>query len=140
VAEEGQAEQDEATVRPIHPPEALESLNVMCVAVARFSLADGTTMVGYMSPGAPGDTDLESLQPTIITAQGQVAFWFGIRCPTSKDIASAYTLLGKRPEEIFPISFSLAVQTMSPSDGTVPGFVSKDGPDFNAVRVSRLAM
>lgn len=137
LSEEDLAEQDEATVRPVAEPAALDSLEVMFVTAARFSLADGTTMAGYISPGAPEDTGLGRLQPTIITEQGQVSFWFGILCPTPKDIAGAYKLLGKRPEQVFPISFSLAVQTKSPLSGTIPGFLSLDGPDFKAVRVSR---
>lgn len=135
--DEGEEEwQDEATVQPVAESVSLDSQKVMCVAAARFVLADGTTMHGFLSPGALEDTDLGRLQPAIITDQGHVSFWFGIVQPTQELIEEAYKTLGKRPGCVFPISFSLIVPTRSPLNGSIPGFLSLNGPDFEAIQVS----
>lgn len=131
--EEGQ---DEATVRPVEKWVSLDAQEVMCVAATRFSLADGTVMHGFLSPGAPEDTHLGSLQPTIMTDRGQISFWFGIVQPTQEIIADAYSAIGKRPEHIFPISFSLAVPRSRPLNGNIPGFLHLEGPNFEVIRVS----
>lgn len=128
--------QDEATVRPVAESVSLDMQKVMCVAAARFALADGTTMYGFLSPSAPEDTELGHIQPTIIIDQRHVSFWFGIVEPTQEIIEEAYRTLGKRPGHVFPISFSLTVPTRSPLNGSIPGFLSLDGPDFAAIRVS----
>ena len=47
--EEGEPDQDETTVRPYPCPGALAPADGMFVVRARFHLADGTTMSGYMS-------------------------------------------------------------------------------------------
>jgi hypothetical protein len=38
---------------------------------------DGTPMQGYLTPPGRGDPSLGTLQPVIVTAQGQVFFWCG---------------------------------------------------------------
>ena len=134
--EEDEEGQDEATVRPVAESVSLDSQKVMCVAAARFALADGTTMHGFLSPSAPEDTDLGHLQPTIIVDQRHVSFWFGIVQPTQEIIEQAYKALGKRQGHVFPISFTLTVPTRSPLIGSIPGFLSLNGSDFKAIRVS----
>jgi hypothetical protein len=131
--EEGQ---DEATVRPVDQLVSLDSQEVMCVAATRFALADGTVMHGFLSPGALQDTHLGRLQPTIITDRGQISFWFGIVQPTQEIMADAYSAMGRRPEHVFPISFSLAVSRSSPLNGNIPGFLHLEGPNFEVIRVS----
>ena len=81
--EEGAAGQDEATVRP-RPFERELDCNVrMLIVRARFTLADGTVMSGYLTPPVQGDDGLGTLQPVVITPGGQVGFWCGLRAPDS---------------------------------------------------------
>jgi len=135
--EEADAGQDEATVRPVMESLSLDAQETMCIAAARFYLADGTEMDGFVSPGIQGDTYVGHLQPTIVTNAGQVAFWFGIAQPMPEQIEDAYNVLGKGPERIFPMSFSLAFPTSHPLTGTVPGFLYLDSKDFRTVQAVR---
>ncbi|MES2261148.1 MAG: hypothetical protein V4724_21745 [Pseudomonadota bacterium] len=133
--EEGEEGQDEVTVRPLPLFKSLETIEVMCVARAQFHLADGTMMGGYLSPGVPGDADIGHLQPTIIAEEGQVCFWCGIVEPERENLEESYKILGKRPNDIFPISFSLDVPTIHPLSGTIAGFLVVSDVNFQSVRV-----
>jgi hypothetical protein len=72
--EEGEKGQDEATVRPFVSSGSVDPRAGMFVVRARFTLADGTPHVGYLTPG-DDPHDLGTIQPQIITEQGQVAGW-----------------------------------------------------------------
>ena len=100
--EVGESGQDEATVRPMASsvPEGL------CVARAKFELADGTVMSGYVTPNAAED-DLADVQPHIITHSGQVGFWFGMMPLEDGDLAEYHRRLGRTVDAIFPIRYSL---------------------------------
>ena len=80
--EEGIEGQDEATVRPVILNNLQDALAGLCIAKARFKLADGSAMYGYLTPGIPGSSDLGSIQPAIVTNSGQVSFWCGTIEPT----------------------------------------------------------
>jgi len=134
--EEADAGQDEATVRPVIDLQSLDAIEAMCIATAVFYLADGTEMHGFVSPGTPGDMHPGHLQPTIITSSGQVAFWFGIVQPIPEKMEDAYKVLGKRPQQIFPMSFSLTVSTSHPINGVVPGFQYLDSTDFGTIHAT----
>ncbi len=125
---------DEASVRPVSPSMSLEEVDVMCVARAQFRLADGTLMSGYLSPG-PGDAEVSHTQPTIVNERGQVAFWCGIVEPSTDQLEAAYKILGKRHDEVFPVSFSLDVPASHPLSGSIAGFLVLSGIDFKNVRV-----
>jgi hypothetical protein len=86
--EEGIEGQDEATVRPAGPSIFDDPFAGQFVAKVRFSLADGTSMSGYLTPGVLGDDDITTLQPAIVTDQGQVSFWFGCVEPSKAYIES----------------------------------------------------
>lgn len=131
--EEGDQGQDELTVRPFEG--TLDELDMTGVAFAHFTLADGTQMNGYICPGAPADTGLERLPPVIITKAGQVGFWFGCVMPPSALIASSYDALQKRPDEAFPISFTLAVPSRYPLSGTIPGFLYFEDTPRDAIQL-----
>jgi hypothetical protein len=88
--EDGDEDQDEATVRPVGPDTSVDLIKSMCVARAEFILADGTMMRGYLNPGVPGDMALGHLQPTIVCDQGQVGFWYGIAEPSAASLNAAY--------------------------------------------------
>jgi len=77
------------------------------IARTRFELADGSEWWGYCSP--TDDSGLDYLQPVIITPDGVVRFWYD-KLPTDHpEPARACRLLGRLPEQIFPVRFQCAV-------------------------------
>jgi hypothetical protein len=61
--EEGNEGQDEATVRPCK---------------ATFQLADGTRLPGHLTAPREGAPSIDTIQPAIVTGNGQVVLWFGV--------------------------------------------------------------
>jgi hypothetical protein len=136
--EEGIEGQDEATVRPVDLNKLQDALAGLCVAKARFSLADGSAMGGYLTSGMPGDSYLGSIQPAIVVDDGQVSFWCGTVEPTQEYIESSYALLGKKPEEIFPLLYTLDTELVGYEiSGTVPGFLVLERWNSSSTRVIR---
>ena len=78
--EEGAPGQDEATVRPYSFSGALDPSEGMLIVAARFWLADGTQLSGYLTPPPTDDRSLGVIQPQIVTYSGHVSFWCGV-CP-----------------------------------------------------------
>ena len=119
--EEGQ---DESTVRPYAALGPLDPTDRMFVVRANFTLADGSTMRGYLTPPGRGDAGLDTMQPIIITDRGQVRFWCGTAAPGSERLAHSYELLGKDAKHVFPVEFESAVELSGgPVRGSVPGFL-----------------
>ena len=130
--EEGEPDQDEATVRPYSYSGALDPSSGMFIVAASFWLADGTPMHGYLTP-APSTNmrSLGTIQPQIIFARGQVSFWWG-RC--TPDTARAYQLLGRDAASVFPVRFESEVPLVGGIvGGTIPGFLCLES-DFTTVR------
>ena len=129
--EEGEPEQDEATVRP-HPISGILDPSVgMLIVAARFWLVDGTQLHGYLTPPLSDNRSLSTIQPQIVTDRGQISFWCG-RCPP--DTARAYHLLGRNAASVFPIHFESTVPLVGgPVSGTLPGFMCLES-DFETVR------
>jgi hypothetical protein len=123
--EEGEEGQDETTVRPLPLSSDLDPSAGMFVVRARFRLADATEMAGHLTPPVQGDRSLGTLQPVIITAEGQVLFWWGSIEPPRSDIAASYRRLGKTlPRQVFPLEFSSDVPLIDgPLHGQLPGFL-----------------
>ena len=123
--EEGEAGQDETTVRPHTHARPLDPTNSDFIVRARFVLADGTALHGYLTLPAGGDPDLGTLQPVILTPGGPVLFWFGRLDPKPDVIASFYARLGKSsPLQVFPLRFETDVSLVGMSlCGEVPGFL-----------------
>ena len=118
--EEGEEGQDEATVRPRQTSAALDPSDGMYIVRARFTLADGTTLTGYITPCA-NPADLGTVQPQIVTTNGQVGFWFGL-APT--DIQQCYAKLGKTSQQVFPIAFAADIEISGGRfTGTIPAFL-----------------
>jgi hypothetical protein len=135
--EEGEAGQDEATVRP-HPFEGEVDCNVgMLIVRARFTFADGTVMSGYLTPPVQGDAGLGTLQPVIITPGGQVGFWCGLRAPDSTAIEQDYRILGRaKPEEVFPVRFQSDIPlSCGELGGEIPGFLVIEDLKTRRIRV-----
>lgn len=81
--EEGEEDQDEATVRPWEGGEPLDPADGMFVVRANFVLADGTSIAGYVTPPVQGDASIGTIQPILLTPRGQVALWCGAIAPTA---------------------------------------------------------
>jgi hypothetical protein len=132
--EEGEEGQDEATVRPYAVSGALDPAAGMFVIKARFALADGTVMRGYLTPPVQGDSTLATLQPNIIAPAGQVIFWCGMIVPTAQQINESYMRLGKSSASgVFPIRFESAVPLRETQvRGEIPGFLILE--EFSTMR------
>jgi hypothetical protein len=122
--EECEEGQDEATVRPYPHDPPLDPSEGMFVVRASFTLADGTAMNGYLTPGVQGDTSMGTLQPIILAGASQVMFWCGIFPPTAEFLAESYQLLGKTAEQVFPVKFSSEAPVAGgPVEGVLEGFL-----------------
>lgn len=123
--EEGEDDQDETTVRPWREPGILDPSNGMFVVRARFVLADGTALNGYLTPGVQGDAELGTLQPVVVTDEGQALFWWGTMSPPTDEIARIYHRLGKSSaSQVFPLAFQSDVPLIGGAiQGELPGFL-----------------
>jgi hypothetical protein len=122
--EEGEEGQDEAKVRPYEISGALDPSDGMFIVRAAFTLADGSKMRGYLTPGVQGDESLGALQPVIITELGQVFFWYGMLSPGAQSLAQSYEMHGRDAAEVFPVQAASDVELVSaPICATIPGFM-----------------
>jgi hypothetical protein len=122
--EEGEEGQDEATVRPYRVAGPVDPAEDMVIVKARFTLADGTTMAGYLTPPGPYSDGLGAIQPQIITQHGQVPFWCGDFKPTDEDTVQNYSRLGRTADKVFPLRFTSEVEIVGgPVIGVLNGFL-----------------
>jgi hypothetical protein len=137
--EEGVEGQDEATVRPYASRGPLDMPEGAFIVRARFDLADGTTVSGFLTPpGLDTETfDLGIIQPVVVTRRGQVSFWHGIVTPKPQEIGESYSKLGKQShQQVFPIRFESDVPLEKPVSGKIPGFLVLE--DWRAGRTRTL--
>lgn len=116
------------------------------VVRCRFTLADGTLMLGHCQP-SPSELPAYPpayLRPCVVTAEGRVPFWLGGRVsvdgrgrkrgeePTQAEVARYYDILGRARSAVFPLSFSADVELPEGfiADGEVPGFGYMRGTKF----------
>jgi hypothetical protein len=129
--EEGEAGQDETTMRPHPVSGAVDPSVARLIVAARFWLADGTQLRGYLTPPLTDDRSLGTIQPQIVTEVGQVGFWCGRLRP---DTVRAYQLLGREAASVFPIHFESAVPLIGGRvTGMIPGFLYLEA-DFETER------
>ena len=122
--EEGEPGQDECTVRPFQTEGPIDASSGMFVIRATFTLADGSTAAGYVTPPNESDEDLDAIQPVVITNDGQLMFWWGVLEPQRTWIDSAYAKLGRDSADVFPIHFLSDIDsTHGPISGKIPGFL-----------------
>lgn len=104
----------------------------MLIVAARFWLADGTQLSGYLAPPPSDDRSLGVIQPQIVTYSGHVSFWCGV-CPA--DSTRAYRTLGRDARSEFHIRFESAVPLVGGVvSGTLPGFLCLESY-FETVKV-----
>src|SRR4051812_16904883 len=127
--------QDEATVRPHSISGALNPSQGVFVVAACFTLADGSTMRGYITPPADDEAGLDTVQPQIVTECGQVGFWCGAMEPDAATRQGFYNTLGKQSDAVFPVGYESSVRlTSGPVSGTIPGFIFLER-DFTTQRI-----
>ena len=77
------------------------------LAATEFVLSDSTRHLGFCFPA--DDTGIDYLQPVIVSDSGHVAFWFD--APASPEaLARQWKAFGKKPEDIFPVTFRCLVE------------------------------
>lgn len=124
--EEGEEGQDETTVRPYSFTPPLDARDGMFVVKAAFVLADGTRMSGCVFASVPEDASIGDMDPTILTSDSAVSFWFGVQAPTAQKIAASYRVLGKTADEVFPLVFNAEVPVVKgTAGGVIEGFLFK---------------
>jgi hypothetical protein len=112
--EEGEEGQDEETVRPRPDLRHADPADGLFVVRAELVARDGTRFTGFVT--ASEEDALSALQPTIVTARGQVRFWLGLHGPRPGEIEDAYELLAKPAGRLFPLRF----RTLVPVAGRTP--------------------
>ncbi len=121
--EEGEEGQDEATVRPWTADGPLDPDAGMFVVRATFVLADGSQLVGFVTPPFRGDSSLGTLQPSVVTDAGQVSFWYGAMGVSQEIVADSYAILDRSASDVFPLRFSSDPPLLGgPVTGQVTGF------------------
>ena len=120
--EEGKKGQDEATVRPWKKAGVLDPTHGTFIVRAAFILADGTRHLGYLTLRADRDISIPAVEPIIVTAHGQVMFWYGVLTPDAERLQKAYMSLGGT--QVFPIRYESDVRLFrGPVSGTLTGFL-----------------
>jgi hypothetical protein len=122
--EEGDPDQDEATVRP-YAQLPVDLRNGTLIVRARFSLSDGSHMYGYIYTVSSNEAwGVDFVQPVIVIGENQVPFWSGMRPPSTERIERLLGVLGKTKEQVFPLTYESDVEMMDgrPLSGTVMGF------------------
>jgi hypothetical protein len=123
--EEGEDDQNEATVRPYRRSGKLNPDKGMFVVKAEFVASNGKKYTGYVTPPVQGDSFIGTIQPIIVLPDGQVGFWNGIFALSEDKILKNYKMLGvQNPNELFPVRFQSSVPiTTGPVQVTISGFM-----------------
>jgi hypothetical protein len=96
----------EAIVEPENRDSLTQADEEVFLAATEFVLPDSTQRLGFCFP--VDDAGMDYLQPVIVTAAGHVRFWFD-GAVTPELLASQWTALGKREDEVFPVNFRCRV-------------------------------
>jgi hypothetical protein len=132
IDEEGDEGQDEETVRPRPDLARADPAEGMFIARTEFVAADGTRYYGYSSPDEDGE--LSYTQPTIVTAEGQVRFWFGGVPPRTGVLEASYRMLGKTATELFPVRYRAVVEHGgAPLEGEIDAFMHSESMGSNTI-------
>jgi len=125
--------QDERTVRPRHVKTPINLKSSYIIVRASFILSDGSQMKGLIKPQALNKSSFMStiipydLSPTLVTDEWQMHFGYGSFKPNPDEIAEKYRILGKKPNEVFPIRFGSDVEVINRiTEGKLEGFMYFD--------------
>jgi hypothetical protein len=105
----------------------------MYLVHATFTLKDGTCLFGFVTSTDDGDA-WGIIQPQIFCRDGSLlSVWFGMFPPVNAKFEFC-SRLGKKIEEIFPISFTTLPQlTAGISSGIIPGLMKSSGDSFQII-------
>lgn len=124
-------ETDEETFRPWTGPLPTDASEGMLLARATFTLADGSTLDGFLTPAVPGDPTrlLGLMQPNpFLPGGGLGAFWEGGFARDAAEHAKLYSAVGKTAAQVFPLRFAARPGLVTGIvDGRLEGFCSTDG-------------
>jgi hypothetical protein len=130
--EEGEPGQDEETLRPRPDLTVADPSQGLFICRAELVANDGTRYGGYLSPSE--ERHIGFIQPTVVTDNGQVGFWFGMFGPKPGRLEATYEVLGKTAEQLFPLSFRALVEYKGVKlEGEIPAFMYR--PDEEIIEV-----
>jgi len=145
IDEEDVQGRDEKTLRPYLTPPPLDREKAYFVARARFTLANGASMIGFFKPLRQSEDKLMQpllpydLNPVIVTDQGHVSFCYGVFMPDEATISENYKRLGYEAENVFPVSFMADIEVRnSVSEGVLEGFLyfEQDSQNYFKLKLS----
>lgn len=121
---------NEETFRPWTEKTPVSPDYAMFLIKADLKLKNGAKFQGFLTPCLESDyqneNDLGLIQPQIFGRSGEcIGFWTGAFPMKSTEIQDFYKLIGKTPEEIFPIEFK-AVEGLAigVTSGKINGFLA----------------
>ena len=125
IDEEGEPGQDEETVKPRPDLSVADPSSGLFLVRAEFVANDGTRFDGYVYPSTEHEPGL--IQPTIVTKDGQVNFWYGMLSPEPGAIEAHYELLGTSAEQLFPLKYRAKAKYKGAKlQGTVTAFLRRN--------------
>lgn len=136
-------EVDEATYRPWDGglPFTDKGRFAYVLSRAKLTLADGEKLSGFSAPpfepaGERG-RELSTTQPVIFLPDGSGTSFWAARPPPTEQLRRFYSALEKRPEDVFPINYSLDPEYIGKAfSAAIPGFCSP-GRNLRDIVVTR---
>jgi hypothetical protein len=130
--EEGVPGQDEATVKPRPDLSHADPTAGEFIVRAGFVAKDTTRFDGYCYASDEDHPGL--IQPTIVTEDGQVNFWYGAFAPKRGALERQYQLLGKTAQELFPIRYRALVPARGVKlEGVITAFSHYESPESQRI-------
>ena len=133
-------ETDEETFRPWDGHLPVNPNDGMFLVRAVFTLADRTSLDGFLTPAIPsgtGERALGDIQPQLFLESGErVGFWLGMYGNPARACANLYSSLGKNSDAVFPIRFRAVDDLASGvTNGELRGFyIVPDGSTVDSIR------
>jgi len=119
---------DEETFRPFSGGQPVEATGGVFLAKAAATLADGSSLTGFVSPDAKHEMGM--VQPQLFVGEKRFSFWGGAAGVPQKSRDAFYQMLGKDAASIFPIRFAVAPGLVKESKAiSVDGFYRMMGKD-----------
>jgi len=130
---------DEETFRPSNTDLPVSPSDGMYLVRADFVLADGTSLVGFLTPAIEDGSSnaLGTIQPQMYLPSGErMSFWLGMFGNPNDQATTLYSALGRAAGAIFPIRFrapeALATGVTA---GAIDGFYTV--PDGRTITIHR---
>jgi hypothetical protein len=121
-------ETDEETFRPSLSETPADPSEAMLLVRATFELQDGSRHDGFVTPSVTPDLGLQ--QPHIWVGERCFGFWGGLFGVPPEERQAFYAAIGKPPEAVFPLRFSVdAALASGESSGLFHGFYRHSGGD-----------